>query len=284
MSLLFSKLRGRLEALSEGCDFVMGASLKDLTTGEQIHVNADEIFPVASTIKVPILMEFYRRVEEKSLDPTKPYTYKEEMTTPGSGVLKALTPGSVTMPLIDWADLMISVSDNTATNLIIDLVGLDSVNAILRGLRLKETTLARKMMDMEAYLKGKESLCTPRELVALFEALYRREAVSPYVCDETLAMLRRPKEGIIEGVIRSAVPSTVEVADKSGWIGGATLDTGIVYVPDRPYALSLHAKHIPATDIHHVEALHTLTVAAKLIYAYFEEVAAATPQGRKKPI
>jgi hypothetical protein len=115
----------------------------------------------------------------------------------------------------------------------------------------------------------------------MFDELYNPRALSLFVCGETLKMLGRPKEGMVQGVIRNAVPDSVEVADKSGWVGGAALDAGIVYQPRRPYALALLAKHIPVSDLHMIKALNTLTEAAKLTHAYFEEVSASTPQGRK---
>ncbi len=259
----------------------MGVAVKDLTTGEAILINGDEIFPVASTIKVPILIEFYKRIEAKTLDPMTPVKYVEAHKAGGSGVIKTLTPGAVTMPLIDYATLMINVSDNSSTNYFIDLLGLEKVNDVCAQLGLKTTRLARKMMNMEAFKAGKDSFTTPREMIATFEELYTPHVLTPFVCGETLKMLKKPKEGMIQGVIRNAVPDAVEVADKSGWVGGATLDAGIVYQPKRPYAVALLAKHIPASDLHMINALNALTEAARLIQAYFEEISASTPHGRK---
>jgi beta-lactamase class A len=198
-------------------------------------------------------------------------------------VIKTLTPGAVTMPLIDYVALMINVSDNSSTNYLIDLLGLDEINSTISAIGLRETRLARKRMDMEAFKAGKDSFTTPREMVALFEELHSPKVLSPYACGETLKNLKRPKEGMVQGVIRNAVPDSVDVADKSGWVGGATLDAGIVYQPRRPYAVALLAKHIPSTDLHMVRTLSTLTEAAFMIQAYFEEVSASTPQGRKLP-
>ena len=281
MSLLFSKLRRRLEEALERYEGVIGAAVKDLTTGESLFINEDEVFPVASTIKVPILIEFHRRVEAKTLDPMTSVDFVEAHRTGGSGVLKTLTPGAVSMPLIDYVTLMINVSDNSSTNYLIDLLDLSKINALIAELGLRETRLARKMMNMEAFKAGKDSFTTPRELVAMFEELYTPRALSQFVCGETLKMLKKPKEGILQGVIRNAIPDSVDVADKSGWVGGATLDAGIVYQPSRPYAVALLAKHIPSSDLHMVNALNTLTEMARLIQSYFEEVSASTPQGRK---
>jgi mono/diheme cytochrome c family protein len=131
MSLLFRKLRFRLEETSERYEGIMGITVKDLTTGEVILINGDEVFPVASTIKVPILIEFFRRVEAKTLDPATPVKYEEAHKAGGSGVIKTLTPGAVTMQLIDYATLMINVSDNSSTNYFIDLLDMEKINALI---------------------------------------------------------------------------------------------------------------------------------------------------------
>lgn len=281
MSLLFGKLHVRLEEASARYEGVMGVAVKDLTTGEAILINGDEVFPVASTIKVPILVEFYRRVEEKTLDPMIPVKYIEAHKAGGSGIIKTLTPGAATMPLIDYVILMINVSDNSSTNYLIDLLSMEKINDVCVQMGLSETRLARKMMDLDAFKAGKDSFTTPREMVAMFEELHDPRVLSPFTCGETLKILKKPKEGMVQGVIRNAVPDLVEVADKSGWVSGATLDAGIVYQPRRPYVVALLAKHIPASDLHMVNALNSLTEAARLIHTYFDEVSASTPQGRK---
>ena len=283
MSLLFKKLCRRLGEVSEGYEGVMGVAVKDLTSGDSFAVNGDEVFPVASTIKVPILIEFYRRVEAKAIDPSSEVKYVEAHRTGGSGVIKTLTPGAVTMPLTDYVALMVSVSDNSTTNYLIDLLGMEAINSIISAIGLHKTRLARKMMDMEAFWAGKDSLTTPWEMVALFEELHSPKVLSQFACAETLKTLKKPKEGMVQGVIRNAVPDSVEVADKSGWVAGATLDAGIVYQPRRPYAVALLVKHIPSTDLHMVNAINALTGAAELIQAYFEEVSASTHYGRKLP-
>ena len=281
MSLLFGKLHVRLEEASARYEGVMGVAVKDLTTGEAILINGDEVFPVASTIKVPILVDFYRRVEAKTLDPMTSVKYIEAHKAGGSGIIKTLTPGAATMPLIDYVILMINVSDNSSTNYLIDLLSMEKINDICVQMGLTETRLARKMMDLDAFKAGKDSFTTPREMVAMFEELHHPRVLSPFACGETLKILKKPKEGMVQGVIRNAVPDIVEVADKSGWVGGATLDAGIVYQPKRPYVVALLAKHIPASDLHMVNALNSLTEAARLIHTYFDEVSASTPQGRK---
>jgi hypothetical protein len=110
-----------------------------------------------------------------------------------------------------------------------------------------------------------------------------KDKLSVYVCDETLNMLKKPKEGIVSGVIRNAVPNTIQIADKSGWVDGATLDAGIVYQPKRPYFVAVLMKYIPRSDLHHIKALSTMTEATILVQRYFEEVSSSTVYGRKLP-
>jgi len=117
----------------------MGVALKDMDQNQVFFINPDELFPIASTIKVAILIEFFRRVEEKTLDPLESTIYKPEHKTMGSGVLKELTVGAVSLPLIDHATLMTTVSDNTSTNLLIDVLGIDNINNGLISLGLIQT-------------------------------------------------------------------------------------------------------------------------------------------------
>ena len=282
MSLLLGKLETRLNVLAADSESILGFGVEDLTSGEQLLVNGDEIFPVASTIKVAILIEFFKQVESGRLDPLNPVVYSEKHKTMGSGVFKTLTPDMVTTPLIDHVTLMVTVSDNTSTNLIIDLLGMDVVNETLLELGLVKTRLTRKMMDIESLKVGVDSVTTPREMLHLFEVLYRGKGISPFVREETLKMLKKPKEGLIQGVIRNSVQDNIEVADKSGWVGSATLDVGIVYQPNRPYIVGVYSKYVPETDLHMLNTLNDLTCATKFIHTYFAEISSSTPHGRRR--
>lgn len=281
MALLYEKLNRQLQEIADDSDAIFGFAIKDLTTGEEIHINGDEIFPAASTIKVSILLEFFRRVEEVSLNPNEPLVYHSNNKTAGSGVLKMLSEGSVTMPLIDYATLMMTVSDNTATNILIDVLTMEKINMNLELAGLKVTRLTRKMMDMDAARSGRELLTTPVEMIRLIESIYRHDKLTPFACEQTLRVMQYPKEGLIQGVIRNSIPDQVPVANKSGWLGGATCDIGLVYLPGRPYAVTVFAKHIPISDKHMFQAISELTKATGLIQGYFEEASSSTSFGRR---
>ncbi|MFH2109681.1 MAG: serine hydrolase [Candidatus Bathyarchaeota archaeon] len=278
MSILREKTQRLIEDTAEEYPAVMGLHSVSLTDpDDELSLNADEVFPTASIIKVPVLLEFYRQAEEGALDPGEVRALKEEDKVGGSGVLQHLTVGSTVLTLEDYARLMINLSDNTATNVVIDQVGLDNVNGLLQGLGLDATRLARKMQVKGLDPDRVENLSTPRELTGLMEAIHRGEGLSPGVCEKTLVILSLHKPG----VIRDAVQNGVDVADKSGWMGGVECDTGIVYT-SKPYAVTVMAKNIPAWDLGGLEAKEVLRELVSTVHDYYLNVGTATRHGRRR--
>jgi beta-lactamase class A len=277
MSLLREKTQRVIEDIAEDYPAVIGLHSTSLTNPEdQLSLNADEVFPTASIIKVPVLLEFYRQAEEGTLDPAEVRPLGEEDKVGGSGVLQHLSAGSTSMTLEDYARLMINLSDNTATNVVIDLVGMDNVNGLLKRLGLVTTRLVRRMYAKGLDPDSVENLSTPRELARLMEMIQRREGLSGYVCEKSLDVLRLYKTG----VIRDAVPGEVAVADKSGWMGGVECDTGVVYLP-KPYVVAVMAKNVPSWDHGGLEAKETLREIASAVHEYYENVGTATRYGRR---
>jgi beta-lactamase class A len=282
MSKLFKKLQHNLESQSEKSKGIIGIAVKDLVSNELLEINADEVFPAASIIKISVIIEFFRRVELKEIDPFSILLYGTKMRTNGSGVLKSLTEEKASMPLIDYVTLMTIISDNSATNILVDLLGIENINKNLELIGLKITRLNRKMMDMEAFRRGIDNITTPREMLNLLEELFNPKILSKFVCEETIKMLKKPKEGLIQGVIRNSIKESIPVADKSGWVSGVLGDVGIVYLPEYPYIIALFVKHIPATDIHWYKANIELTNVTNMVHRYFEEVSTSTPEGRHR--
>ncbi|MFQ6076497.1 MAG: serine hydrolase [Candidatus Bathyarchaeia archaeon] len=276
-------MRDKLEKLlrfeAEKFPGVMGIGVKDLEEGDKILVNGDEVFPIGSSIKIPILIEFFNKAEAGVINLDELLALKEEYTVGGSGVLQELQPGKVTMSLLDYATLMITVSDNVATNILIDIVGMEDVNRTLTRLGLERTKLRRKMMDYEAAKAGQENVSTPREMIELMDRLYRGKGLSPYVCESTLNIMKKPKLG----VIRASVPDEIPVADKSGGVEGVSCDIGIVFLPRRPYAIAVMTKHIPISDFHGLDTRRTMIHVTGLVQTYFQEMDLATPLGRRVP-
>lgn len=145
MSLLHDKTQSVLEAFALEAEGVIGVHAIDPADPDnEFGVNADELFPTASIIKVPILLEFYNQVASGELDPDEIHPLSNADKVGGNGVLQFLSD-ETRLTLEDWVKLMINLSDNTATNYMIDIVGMDRVNDLLMRLGLEKTKLLRKM-------------------------------------------------------------------------------------------------------------------------------------------
>lgn len=166
-------------------------ALTDLASGEHISRDEDDVMPTASLIKVPILVSLYRAVHEGRLALEDRTHYREDQQVLGSGVLIHLTPG-VEMSVRDAAVLMIIISDNVATNMCIDLVGLDRINETMRDLGLTRTQIFLRLGDRAAGLDARKmSVSSAGDIARLLELIARHEAVSPDASEDMLRIMRR---------------------------------------------------------------------------------------------
>jgi beta-lactamase class A len=267
---LLAKLRARIQAVDEGLDGVLGVAVKDLTSGATIAVRPDVVFPQASSIKLAVLYELYRQAEEGRLD-------LQETTRPalprvaGGGVLQVLG-GRVTLTWRDLAVLMMGWSDNEATNLLMDKVGLDAVNRRLDALSLPRTRLQRKMMDLDAARAGRENVSTPEEMLRLIEAMHRGTGLSAPRAKDMLEVAAVEKES----PFRVPLPPGLRVLDKPGSLEGVRGVTAIVEVPNRPYAAAIMTTYLH-TDADGEAAIRTISEA---LYQTFDRLARASEHGR----
>lgn len=269
--LLWRRLEEQLQDLIASFPGIAGVALKDLTGDLTIAINADEIFPTASTIKIHVLTQLLVRAEAGELDLQQRLAVQPESHVLGSGVLAYLA-GPVELSLLDMAILMIIASDNTATNLCIDAAGLEATNTLLQRLGLHQTRLQRKMMDHIAAVREQENIATPNELVAMFALLHRGEP-SPWVAQQVLGILQKPKRGFID----RALPPTVTVANKPGWVDGVMCDAALVYLPHRPYLVALMTKHALCSVRQHEQFLFTL---AATIHEHMANLDSSNRYGR----
>lgn len=136
----------------------------EIEDSKPIHLNSQAVFQSASLIKIPILLSVLFANNKGEVDIGKKFTLTNENKVGGSGVLQALSNG-LTLSVKDLLTLMIIVSDNTATNLLIDLLSIEEINATFQEMGLKQTKLNRKMMDFAAINQGKDNLTTPQEII-----------------------------------------------------------------------------------------------------------------------
>ncbi|BDG60212.1 serine hydrolase [Caldinitratiruptor microaerophilus] len=233
-----------IRALAERFSGTLGVWAQSLDTGETVEWNAEETFPAASTIKLPILYEVYKQAGEGRLDLAERLVLRAEDIVPGSGVLKDLTPG-LALTVKDLATLMITVSDNTATNLLIDRVGREAVNDSMRELGLRGTHLDHKLFRAPEGAPPNRS--TPADLGRLMRLIAARAVLTPAACGEMLDILGRQQytEQITrrlpdyDGFVEPGREPAVRVASKSGAIRGTRNDVGLVEARGRRYVLAL---------------------------------------------
>jgi beta-lactamase class A len=272
---LRAKLARDLEQIAAGFDGAMGIAVKDLAGGETFGVNADSVFPQASSIKIPILIELYRQAQAGTLKLEERVELKRELMTGGSGVLQRFGEGTSALSLRDLAVLMIVLSDNTATNILIDRVGMANVNATLDRLGLARTRLQRRMMDAAAQRASRENLSTPREMTALLELLHAGKILDAAHTAAVLEILKYPKTT----ALRRGLPANVELANKPGGIAGVACDSGIVLLAGRAFAISVMTTYDKDTDA----AERAISDVSRRVYDYFERLARSNSYGARLP-
>ena len=272
--VLRARLEHKIRAIADGVDGVVGVTIQDLTTTERFALRGDTVFTQASAIKLPVLVELFRQVEQGRHGLDDLITLEQNDVVPGSGVLQRLTPGSVRMTLRDVATLMVTVSDNTATNMIIDRVGMENVNQTMVRLGLPQTKLQRKMMDSEAWLADRENLSTPNEQARLLELIHRGDVLNDASRKELLHILSIPKSSRI----RPLLPSGTRVAHKTGTVSGVVVDVGIVYLEGRPFIIAGMGNWL----VDGPEAERALEQVALAAYQYFDRLQHSNSYGHKK--
>ena len=217
---------------------------RDLATGEKWAYQADTPLVAASVIKLPILVEAFRQARDGLLSMDESVSIRPEQKMPSCGALTYLHDG-LTVTLRDLCALMIIVSDNTATNILIERLGMENVNATMRKLGLEKSTLRRKLFDSEAAGRGLENTVTAWEMGQLLEMLYKGECVSPEADAEMLSILRDQR---LNGKIPFFLDG-LEIAHKTGEDDGITHDVGIVYA-EHPLILCFASNHtdVPAFE------------------------------------
>jgi beta-lactamase class A len=223
---------------------------KNLDTGETYAFNADERVRTASTIKIAVMIEAYARVAEGKIKWTDEIILTKEKKVGGSGILNELSD-SLRLTLRDAVNLMMILSDNTATNLVLDVLTTDAVNARMESLGIKNIKIMRKVFSGGDSMAGKDpenkkyglGMATPREMVLLMEKLDRGEVVSPAAAKEMIELMKR-EQG------RNAIGRSlwdVPMASKYGALDRLRSSVAILYTKRGKIALAISCDDMPET-------------------------------------
>ena len=223
---------------------------KNLDTGETYALNPDERVRTASTIKIAVMIEAFARVNEGKAKWTDEVVLTKEKKVSGSGILTELSDG-LKLTLRDAVNLMMILSDNTATNLVLDVLTTDAVNARMESLGFKQIKINRKVGSGGESTAGKDpenkkfglGVTTPREMVLIMEKLERGEIINPTVSKEMIDLMKR-EQG------RNAIGRSlwnVEMASKYGALDRLRSAVGILYMKNGRVAMAISCDDMPET-------------------------------------
>jgi beta-lactamase class A len=234
-------LAARLPPLAKAHKGKVAIAVKHLGTGESYYLNADEPMPTASLIKLAVMIEVYQQAAEGKVKFSDPVTLRKEDKVSGSGVLTAhFTPG-ITFPLRDAVHLMIAVSDNTATNLVLDKIGIGATALRMEAWGFPNTKIHAKSFRGDTTSVFPERTkrfglgsTTAREMVEILARLHGGKLVNPNACKEMLDLLRQCDDN---AKFTRFLPESIKVAHKTGSVSDARTDAGVLYLQSGPVAL-----------------------------------------------
>ena len=227
-------------------------AFRDLSSGAALFIRAEEDFHAASTMKTPVLIEIYRQAAAGRFSLSDSLVLRNQFTSIADSSQYSLSPDDDSefdlykhigekRSIHDLVYLMITVSSNFATNLLIEKAGPKNIALTLHELGADDIHVLRGVEDNKAYQKGLNNTVTARGLLVLFTKLAKGEVVSP---DASQSMIRVLLDQQFNEIIPARLPAGVKVAHKTGWIKGINHDSGIVFLPDgRKYVLVLLSKN-----------------------------------------
>lgn len=247
-----------LQRIAEVTGATVGVAYRDIGGGALVYVNPDSVFHAASTMKVPVLIEYFRAIDDGRLRADQDLLLVNEFASIVDRSPYSLSAGDDSdsslyamvgrrVALRELAERMITRSSNLATNVLIEVVGAPRADSTARALGARNTKVLRGVEDGKAYEAGLSNVTTARDLAVLLEAIETNQAASPSSCREMLGILARQEHN---GEIPAGLPAGTRVAHKTGWITGVLHDAALVYPPERrPYVLVVLTKGIRDREV-----------------------------------
>lgn len=218
----------------------VGLVIKDLATGREIDFNKDSLVPSASLVKIPIMFSCFYAAQDGKIHLSDAVRLKYSQRVSGSKVLGNKPVGSV-FTVEELLHPMITESDNAAANVLIDFLGFDALNAYFKKIGLRNTNLARKMMDFEERREGEENYTTAEDMAYLLEELYHKKFLNNEVSEKCLELLGQQK--INDRIPKKLPKAGAFIAHKTGLERHICHDVGIVFTDKGDFLICVLVKH-----------------------------------------
>ncbi|WP_100011608.1 serine hydrolase [Lentibacillus sediminis] len=236
------KLIEKVQSTIQATGGEWGIVLEDLNTGEKWEHHADNLFYAASVIKLPIMAAVFAESEKGNIDIHGTLSLRKEDMVGGSGVLQHMTQNP-NLAIYDLMMLMIIQSDNTATNVLIDLVGVDNIQKTMQEIGMEKSSFYHKMMIGDRKVKNE---LTSRDVGVFLKKLHKGGVVSAEASNQMIDIMKRQQ---IRDCLAGDLPyqelehfeegARWELANKTGWVPGVRHDVGIFSVGDECIAVSV---------------------------------------------
>lgn len=239
---------------------VIAVAAKNLHTGEEIKFNENLILPSASLIKLVVMADLFCRAKEGILRLDEQIVLTDSVKVGGDGILKELIEGH-NFTVLELIKLMIIISDNTAANMLINIVGIDSINKTAKKLGLQYTNLQRLMMDFKAQEEGRDNLTCAEDMMRFFELMYFGKVADK---ESSILMIEIMKKQQIKGKIDLYLPCDTVIAHKTGDLYNLEHDAGIIFLPHCTYIIC-----VLTTGLETKNAREAIGKISKIVYDYY---------------
>ncbi|WP_206427354.1 serine hydrolase [Clostridium rectalis] len=234
--LNLDKITPDLQSLINDLKGTCGLYIKDLQNNEEYSFNKDVIFPSASIIKLFIMYKLFENLEKGIMSLNDKITLKECYKVGGFGILKNLDE-NLQLTLKDLVTLMITLSDNTATNMLIDLLGMETINEDI----LSSTCLQRKMMDSTALKKGLDNFTSPMDVCTVLEKILYTDSISETNKKIMLDILKKQQ---CNNKLPVNISNKLQLAHKTGDLPGVEHDAGILFYKNQAFIIVVLTKDL----------------------------------------
>lgn len=229
----YNKLKDEIENIVNESFFNVSVSFYDLDSGENFSVEGDKQMPSASMIKLLIMLTLLKNVEERKISLDEKIKLEKEKRVEGSGILKELSFDHL-FSIRELLTLMIIISDNFATNILIEKIGMDEINNTGKIFGLKKTTLQRNMMDLDAKERGLDNYTSSDDILKILKSIYEKSFLSEDMSKLALDILLKQQE---RDRLQRYLKENLKIANKSGDLDNLENDGGIFFTENKNYIL-----------------------------------------------